>query len=224
MSAVNVTVNFDGDSIPLPGGENAKRFVHAAAIGNVTLSGTQTIDDVVLPSGKRVLLTDQDDATENGIWVVRAGTWKRAADFRAAANVVPGSTIYVEAGTVNGRRTFQLTTPTPIVVGTTELEFEEFGNVDFTELLNNIILPPANFQFSTDRFRWQLETAHYLNRFELEASYDNGDSWVQVFLDNYTRDGSGWMEYVWTPPAGIFRIRSSFGNYSGEWTSNISAP
>lgn len=127
MSAVNVTVNFDGDSIPMPGGENAKRFVHAAATGNITLSGAQTIDDIVLPAGKRVLLPEQDDAAENGVWIVRAGAWKRAADFRTAANVVPGSTIYVEAGTVNGGRTFQLTTPTPIVVGTTELEFEEFG-------------------------------------------------------------------------------------------------
>ena len=43
----------------------------------VSLTGLQTIDGVVLVVGDTVLATGQNDATQNGVWVVQTGSWTR---------------------------------------------------------------------------------------------------------------------------------------------------
>lgn len=67
-----------------------------ATTGAVTLSGEQTIDGV-LTSGDRVLVKDQGNTWENGIYVTSAGAWSRAADmdsgdefFNAAVFITSG--------------------------------------------------------------------------------------------------------------------------------------
>ena len=57
-----------------------KGNVDVATTGNITLSGEQTIDGF-LTSTSRVLVKDQTDPTENGIYVTAAGAWTRAEDF-----------------------------------------------------------------------------------------------------------------------------------------------
>lgn len=94
----------------------------AAAVGdgNFALSGEQTIGDV-LTSTSRVLLMDQSDPAENGIWVTAAGAWARAADFDQTAEVVQGSLVPVIYGANAG--SFILVTANPITVGTTGQEW-----------------------------------------------------------------------------------------------------
>jgi hypothetical protein len=75
-----------------------KEAVVAATSANVTLSGEQTIDDVALVAGQRVLVKSQTVAAENGIYVVDAAAWVRAADFNDAAEF-QGSAVLVEQGT-----------------------------------------------------------------------------------------------------------------------------
>jgi hypothetical protein len=48
---------------------------------DVTLSGLQTWGSITLVAGNRVLVKDQSDFTENGIWVVASGAWTRPSDF-----------------------------------------------------------------------------------------------------------------------------------------------
>ncbi len=55
------------------------------ATGNITLSGTQSIDGVSLVAGDRVLLQNQSTRSQNGIYVVSSGTWSRAGDANTAA-------------------------------------------------------------------------------------------------------------------------------------------
>jgi hypothetical protein len=43
--------------------------------GNVTLSGTQTIDGVALVSGDLVLVKNQTTSSQNGVYSVAAGSW-----------------------------------------------------------------------------------------------------------------------------------------------------
>lgn len=74
--------------------------VRAASTGNLTLSGTQTVDGVSLSAGDRVLVKAQTAPAENGIYVVAAGAWARAADMDAWTEV-PGKIISVEEGTAN---------------------------------------------------------------------------------------------------------------------------
>jgi hypothetical protein len=54
--------------------------VTAATTGNITLSGTQTVDGVGLIAGDRVLVKDQSTSAQNGIYVAAIGSWSRASD------------------------------------------------------------------------------------------------------------------------------------------------
>lgn len=85
-----------------------------------------TLDGVTLATGDRILLKDQTDATENGVYVVAAsGAPARAADA-AAGSDAKGITVTVTGGTVNDDRVY-LQTNTPAVVGTDGLAFSQLG-------------------------------------------------------------------------------------------------
>jgi hypothetical protein len=70
--------------------EGIKAPVVVATTANITLSGEQTINSVAVVAGDRVLVMNQTDATENGIYNVSTTTWSRATDFNAASDVVNG--------------------------------------------------------------------------------------------------------------------------------------
>ncbi len=108
-------------------GLDVKQSVRAATTGNITLSGTQTIDGVSVIATNRVLVKSQSTASENGIWVVAAGAWARATDADSDAEVTAGLFTFVEEGTDNGNSGFVLTTDNPITVGTTGLTFAQFS-------------------------------------------------------------------------------------------------
>lgn len=65
----------------------------------------QSIDGVQLAAGDRVLIKNQGTSSENGIYVVSAGTWARADDFSGATEV-PGARVFVREGTVNSDALF----------------------------------------------------------------------------------------------------------------------
>lgn len=44
---------------------------------NITLSGHQTVDGVQLATGDRVLIVQQDDPSENGVYTVLSGEWSK---------------------------------------------------------------------------------------------------------------------------------------------------
>lgn len=99
----------------------------AGTTANITLSGTQTIDGVALVAGDRVLVKDQTTQSANGIYVVAAGAWARAADLDESAEFANGVAVTVEQGTVNGDRAFVLATDGAITIGTTSLSFVALG-------------------------------------------------------------------------------------------------
>ncbi len=102
-----------------------KHSVLVATTANIVLSGIQTVDGFLAVEGSRVLVKDQDQAKDNGIYVVPAGgAWKRAQDADASVEVTPGLFVAVEKGTANGDSVWQLVTDAPIVLGTTALMFE----------------------------------------------------------------------------------------------------
>lgn len=94
----------------------------AATTVPITLSGEQTIDTVAIVADDRVLVKDQGDGAENGIYVAAAGAWSRAAD-----ELEHGFFVHVEEGAVAGDSGWQLTTDDPIVIDTTELTFERIS-------------------------------------------------------------------------------------------------
>lgn len=84
---------WDGDTWEIVGAVGPpdsawKAPVVAATQGvNITLSGLQTVDDVGLAAGNRVLVKDQTNGAQNGIYVAATGAWARAADFVTEAQI-----------------------------------------------------------------------------------------------------------------------------------------
>lgn len=109
-------------------GLDVKASVRAATTGNITLSGTQTVDGVSLVAGNRVLVKNQTTASQNGIYaVVSGGAWTRADDFNSSAKVTPGAFTFVEEGTSNADSGWVLTTDGSVTLDSTALAFSQFS-------------------------------------------------------------------------------------------------
>ncbi|MFM5811221.1 phage tail protein [Aeromonas veronii] len=102
-----------------------KQSVRVATTGAIALSATQTIDGVALAVGDRVLVKDQADAKQNGIYLVAAQAWTRTTDADSGTDLTAGARVYVEEGTVNGTRVWYLATAGAITLGTTLLQFKD---------------------------------------------------------------------------------------------------
>lgn len=103
--------------------------VRVATRDTITLSGTQTIDDVALAVNDRVLVWRQGTQSENGIYVVQSGAWTRASDFSiGSATAIPGVTVAVAAGTYFKGVQFYCSNSTSFVVGTNPVTFARSDN------------------------------------------------------------------------------------------------
>jgi hypothetical protein len=98
-----------------------------ATTANITLLGPQTIDTVPVSTNDRVLVKNQTNAAENGVYVVQAGAWLRALDMNSSAEFVPSMTVPIESGALGGDKLWMLTTNGPIVMDTTALSFSSIG-------------------------------------------------------------------------------------------------
>lgn len=81
-------------------GLDAKASVLTATSGNIVLSGEQTLGGIVT-SQSRVLVKDQSNLSENGIYISGPGAWTRANDMSDWSEV-PGAFVFVESGTHGG--------------------------------------------------------------------------------------------------------------------------
>ena len=105
-----------------------KNPVIVATTANITLSGTQTIDGVAVVAGNRILVKDQTNGVENGLYVVATGTWTRTTDL-AAGSSAAGVAVVVQQGNVNANLSFICTNSSGSdVVGTDALVWTEFSN------------------------------------------------------------------------------------------------
>ena len=107
-----------------------KDSVRVATTANITIADDlnvgDTIDGVTLADGNRVLVKNQTDASQNGIYLAGSSP-VRAADANISAEVTAGLFVFVEEGTVGGDNGFVLTTNDPITLDTTDLEFVQFS-------------------------------------------------------------------------------------------------
>ena len=111
----------------LKNGLDVKQSVRVATTANITLSGTQTIDGVAVVAGDRVLVKNQTSGSQNGIYVVAAGSWSRSTDADLDSEVSPGMFAFIEEGTTNADTGWVMTTNSPTTLGTTALTFAQFS-------------------------------------------------------------------------------------------------
>ena len=107
------------------------RVATTADVGNLLTTGniTNSVDNVTVVVNDRVLVKDQTDAKQNGLYRVADagtgsnGTWIRTLDADADDKVTSGMTTTISEGDANSGKTFKLSTPDPITIGTTDLTF-----------------------------------------------------------------------------------------------------
>lgn len=114
-------------------GLKPKEAVRLATDANITLSGNQSIDGVLSVTGDRILVWQQTDATENGIYVAAAGAWARAADFDSLTpeDEINGAyTMAQEGSTYAGWSFVQFGTVSTI--GSDDIDFTVRSNLSFS--------------------------------------------------------------------------------------------
>lgn len=102
-----------------------KAPVDVSTTANITLSGEQTIDGV-LTAESRVLVKNQTDAAENGIYDSSSGSWTRTLDFDGNRDVVKGCLVRINAGTIGAGKTYAVDSDNPIVIDTDDIDFVEW--------------------------------------------------------------------------------------------------
>lgn len=107
-----------------------KQSVLVATTGPVVLAGIQAIDGFAVPAGSRVLVKDQAQAKDNGLYVVGPDSWVRSVDADSSDKVTPGLMVTVERGTVNADTVWHLVSDGPLVLGTSSLAFQWLGGLN----------------------------------------------------------------------------------------------
>jgi hypothetical protein len=117
---------------PLPPStyNNGSGTITANSNGSINTSGIDGITDLTV--GSRILVKDQTNQVENGIYTVtQLGSLStpfiltRAIDANTGTKLTSGSVVYVEEGNVNAKRRFTLVTPGTITLGASNLVFEQ---------------------------------------------------------------------------------------------------
>lgn len=114
----------------LAGLRDPKDAVRVASTANIDLAtgGLLNIDGIVLVAGDRVLVKNQTDPTENGIYEAAVGAWSRSSDADANEEVTQGMSCLVSEGNTNARKIYVLTTSDPITLGVSSLLFAQAPN------------------------------------------------------------------------------------------------
>jgi len=107
-------------------GLDTKASVVAGTTVNITLSGTQTIDGIVLVSGDRVLVKNQTAPADNGLYLCAAGAWTRTTDMDTWAEV-PGAYVFVETGSTLADTGWVCTSNAGGTIGVTAITWAQFS-------------------------------------------------------------------------------------------------
>lgn len=118
-------------------GLTLKQAARAGTTANVTLAGgaPNTLDGVTLAANDRILVKDQADPKENGIYYVATlgtgsnGTWTRTTDADTGAELATGTYIFVAAGTANVNAAYTMVTQGTITIGSSNIVWALFSQV-----------------------------------------------------------------------------------------------
>lgn len=155
-----------------------KAPVRVATTANGTLASAfdegSTVDGVVLAASDRILIKDQTDASENGIYLVQSsGAPVRDYDMDDTGDPIAGAMVRVNEGTTNADTVWGVTTNDPIDLDTDDIVWEEMtgggggGGHDITEDGGSPFATRGNLDF----------------RHGLDVSDDSGSDSTRVAVD-----------------------------------------
>lgn len=125
-------------------GLDVKASVRSSTSANISLSGEQIIDGVSVVSGDRVLVKNQTDLSQNGVYVVSSGSWARAADFDTWSKLISAFT-FVEEGATNSDTGWVCTANSGGVLETTSVVFVQFSGAGTYLAGNGLNLSGSTF-------------------------------------------------------------------------------
>jgi hypothetical protein len=124
-------------------------------IANLATGAPNTIDGISLAVGSRILVKDQTNAAQNGIYSVTTlgtgsnGVWARAKDADTE-NEIRGMATFVVSGTDNKGKRYVSTNVGAITVGTTPIIFGLFGATTDYTASNGVQLTGSDISLKLD--------------------------------------------------------------------------
>jgi phage-related tail fiber protein len=114
-------------------GIKARTGADVATTTNITRSGLQTIDGITLTAGMRVLVKDQTNAAQNGVFIAATGDWARADEYDEGTEFDGAIFVFVQKGSTQADTGWILDTDAAVTIGTTALNFTQFSRAGVTE-------------------------------------------------------------------------------------------
>jgi len=122
-----------------------------------TGNGAISVDNTPLSSTNRVLVKDQNSATQNGVYEVTTvgdgdNPWvlTRASDFDENSEVSNGTFVFVTEGDDNVGTGWVVTTPNPIVIDATEIYWTQFSSSGSVQAGDGLVQDGNNFDVNVD--------------------------------------------------------------------------
>ena len=108
-------------------GLKTKGSVVTAATENIELYVLFEVGGVEVKENDRVLIFNQSNKTENGLYLAKSAEWIRSEDADEGSEFSPGMSVAVESGDYGGC-TFVLINEGSVTIGTDEIEFTQFSS------------------------------------------------------------------------------------------------
>jgi hypothetical protein len=173
-----------------------KQSVACATTANITLSGEQTIDGVTT-SGSRVLVRSQSTASQNGIYVSGDGSWTRATDADAGAELV-NATVFVEGGTTYADTQWTCTNNS-ITIGSTSITWAQVSGSGTYSAGTGLVLTGNQFSIAST-----VVTSTYSGAVGITGSLDVDN--LSLDGNTYGSDGNSTTDYADFGASGKIRI------------------
>lgn len=197
-------------------GLNIHPMVVAATTANITLSGSQEIDGYTVSAGDRVLVKDQDNAVENGIYVVSDDAWTRAEDCDEDTELTSCYVFVGNGSTYSGFGFSQVGTAT---VGSTETTWTIFSRATKYSVVSNA--DPITVELVGNEYKVGIKAASdsMPGAVKIADTYTGAESDVaasakalnDVVNELKTAD-NGKIDKMDSPTAGVLIMANSDGN------------
>lgn len=161
---------------------------------NVTLSGIQSSDNVTTVENDRVLLINQTDAKENGLWLIKNTAWERPLDCVNGTSLGM-RIVFVTNGTIGGGSGWFCNALSPNdIVGTNDLYFTQFSVGDSGVAMGNsdTIILDIESMFNTAKTSCYIEpTRNVEGRLTGWNVWETNAKTTQLFTQTRTFGTSG---------------------------------
>lgn len=117
-----------------------KTSVKAATTSNIALAGTQSIDGTNVNLLDRVLVKNQTDGIQNGIYNVQENNWTRSIDADAFSEFRTQMTVFVQEGDTQKNTGWLLSNPTSRLTGNTIID----SSYDFVKFADPTTIGSTN--------------------------------------------------------------------------------